>query len=139
MSIEEFKAEPISCELLYDVSMIPTFSIGNEVCSFSFTLDRVMDRKTWSKVLGMKKGEATEFIFPKKKKRHSMRIKRRLGKVKCEFCGKKIDTREKRIDGLPAGVGFKLEDGRVINICTECIMAPDIRERIANMKEGTDD
>ena len=83
-SFEYSGVELTKCDLGYDENMIPTFSIGNEVCSFSFTLDRVMDRKAWAKILGMKKGEATEFIFPKKKKRHSMRIKRRLGRVKCD-------------------------------------------------------
>lgn len=79
-NFKDFESEPISCELVYDGSMIPTFSIGNNICSFSYTLDRVEDRKAWAKIFEMKKGDATEFIFPKKKKRHSMRIKRRLEK-----------------------------------------------------------
>lgn len=122
-----------------DDKMIPTFSIGNEVCSFSFILDRVEDRKAWAKIFEMKKGDATEFIFPKKKKRHSMRIKRRARKVKCDFCGKKIDMREKRADGLPAGVGFELEDGRIINLCTDCVLAEDFRGRIKNLEGAADD
>lgn len=139
MSIDEFKNEPVSCELVYDGSMIPTFSLGNEVCSFSFTLDRVMDRKTWAKIFEMKKGDATEFIFPKKKKRHSMRINRRFGKVKCDICGKKIDMREKRTDGLPAGFGFELEDGSIVNVCTDCVLAEDFMGRIKNLEGAGDD
>lgn len=119
--------------------MIPTFSIGNEVCSFTFTLGRVEDRKAWAKIFGMKKGDATEFIFPKKKKRHSMREKRRARKMKCDICGKKIDMREKRIDGLPAGVGFELEDGRIINVCTDCVLAEDFRGRIKNLERAGND
>ena len=133
-SFEYSEAELTNARLDIDEKMIPTFSIGNEVCSFSFTLDRVEDRKAWAKIFEMKKGDATEFIFLKKKKRHSMRIKRRLGKVKCEFCGKRIDTREKRIDGLPAGVGLWLEDGRIVNVCTDCVLAMDFRGRIKDLE-----
>lgn len=138
-SFEYSGAGLTKCELGYDENMIPTFSLGNEVCSFSFTLDRVMDRKTWAKILGMKKGDATEFIFPKKKKRHSMRIKRRARKVKCDICGKRIDKKEKRTDGLPAGVGFELEDGRIINLCTDCVMTNTVKELIRFSKEAADD
>lgn len=41
--------------------------------------------------------------------------------MRCDICGKKI-YREKRLDGLPVAVGFELEDGRIINVCTECVM-----------------
>lgn len=59
--------------------------------------------------------------------------------MKCDICGKKIDMREKRTDGLPAGVGFELEDGRTINVCTDCIMAKDFRERIKNLEGAGND
>ena len=42
--------------------------------------------------------------------------------MKCDICGKKIYMKEKRLDGLPVAVGFELEDGRIINVCTECVM-----------------
>ena len=88
-SFEYSGAELTKCELGYDGNMIPTFSIGNEVCSFTFTLGRVEDRKAWAKIFGMKKGDATEFIFPKKKKRHSMREKRRARKSEVRYLWKK--------------------------------------------------
>ena len=59
--------------------------------------------------------------------------------MKCDICGKKIDMREIRIDGLPAGVGFKLEDGRTINVCTDCVLAEDFRGRIKNLEGAEDD
>lgn len=42
--------------------------------------------------------------------------------MKCDICGKRIYTSERRLDGLPVAVGFELEDGRIINVCTECVM-----------------
>ena len=59
--------------------------------------------------------------------------------MKCDFCGKKIDMREKRADGLPAGVGFELENGRIINLCTDCILAKDYMERIKVLEGAADD
>lgn len=43
--------------------------------------------------------------------------------VICDICGRIISEKEKRLDGLPAGVGFQLQSGQVINVCTECILA----------------
>ena len=42
--------------------------------------------------------------------------------MKCDICGKDIDMVKQRDDELPVAVGFELEDGRIINICTECVM-----------------
>lgn len=33
-----------------------------------------------------------------------------------------MDTKHKRPDGLPAGFGFRLQSGQVINICTDCFL-----------------
>lgn len=59
--------------------------------------------------------------------------------MKCDICGKKIDTREKRIDGLPAGVGFELEDRRIVNVCTDCILTKNFKERIKVLEGAADD
>ena len=59
--------------------------------------------------------------------------------MKCDICGKKIDMREKRTDGLPAGVGFELEDGSIVNVCTDCIMAEDFRGCIKNLEGAGND
>lgn len=40
---------------------------------------------------------------------------------KCNKCGKNIVT-ERRLDGLPNGVGLELEDGKTIYICTGCVL-----------------
>lgn len=41
--------------------------------------------------------------------------------IVCSDCGRVIDPQKKRKDGLPDGVGFVLENGKVVNVCTECI------------------
>lgn len=48
-----------------------------EKISFTFTLDRIKDRKAWTKIFMMPRYQATEFTFPKKKKRGTMRRMRR--------------------------------------------------------------
>jgi len=42
--------------------------------------------------------------------------------IKCDMCEKVVDTTIARADGLPAAVGFELEDGDRITACTECII-----------------
>lgn len=42
--------------------------------------------------------------------------------MKCDKCGNIISNKIQRADGLPNGVGFELEDGRLINLCSGCIM-----------------
>ena len=37
----------------------------------------------------------------------------------CSKCGKRIKFGN--TNGLPNGVGFELEDGRMVNLCQECI------------------
>lgn len=41
--------------------------------------------------------------------------------MKCNECGKEFYPGN-RIDGLPNGVGFQLEDGTIYNVCCECVM-----------------
>lgn len=48
-----------------------------EKISFTFTLDRIKVRKAWTKIFMMPRYRATEFTFPKKKKRGTMRRMRR--------------------------------------------------------------
>ena len=40
--------------------------------------------------------------------------------IKCDMCEKYFPI-GKRADGTPNGVGFHLEDGSVINVCSSCI------------------
>ena len=42
--------------------------------------------------------------------------------MKCDHCGKEFEAGN-RPDGLPNGVWFVLEDGSMVTVCTECIMA----------------
>lgn len=41
--------------------------------------------------------------------------------MKCRKCGKEFNAGN-REDGLPNGIGMLLRDGRMIDICTECVM-----------------
>jgi hypothetical protein len=41
--------------------------------------------------------------------------------VKCDNCGNVFISGNNK-DGLPNGVGFKLNDGRTINFCSKCII-----------------
>ena len=40
--------------------------------------------------------------------------------IKCETCGKEIVPGNDE-NGLPNGVGFELEDGSLLNVCSDCI------------------
>ena len=56
--------------------------------------------------------------------------------IRCNECDKPF-TIGNRPDGLPNGCGFELQDGRIINVCTECIIAlgrhdPKGREKLLN-------
>lgn len=39
--------------------------------------------------------------------------------MKCNHCNNEFEAGT--TDGLPNGVGFQLEDGKVINLCQKCI------------------
>ena len=41
--------------------------------------------------------------------------------IKCDMCGKMIDTDKARPDGTPAGATLCLSDGSKITTCSECI------------------
>lgn len=41
--------------------------------------------------------------------------------IKCNKCNS-VFISGNNADGLPNGVGFELEDGRLINLCHNCIM-----------------
>lgn len=49
------------------------------------------------------------------------KFKREHKIVTCDECGKEFSPRN-RPDGLPNGVGFLLEDGKILNICADCII-----------------
>ena len=42
--------------------------------------------------------------------------------INCDMCGKEIIPGNDE-NGLPNGVGFQFEDGKIINACSECICA----------------
>lgn len=42
-------------------------------------------------------------------------------KVRCCRCKKEIIPGN-RPDGIPNGVGFQLENGKILNFCAECII-----------------
>ena len=46
---------------------------------------------------------------------------KKMKKFKCSDCEQYIYP-GKRADGLPNGVGFRLSNGSIINVCTDCIM-----------------
>lgn len=41
--------------------------------------------------------------------------------IKCNCCGKEVDTEKKRQDGLPPMTGFITNDA-TYNICADCMM-----------------
>lgn len=43
-----------------------------------------------------------------------------MNEIICDECGKKI--KPGNTDGMPNGVGFQLENGKIINICQACII-----------------
>lgn len=53
--------------------------------------------------------------------------------IKCDKCNNNISDTIERADGLPNGVGFQLEDGRLINICADCI------NKLGKLQEAGDD
>jgi len=55
---------------------------------------------------------------------------RKVG-VKCNECGKRF-VAGNRADGIPNGVGFVLDDGTVVNVCSDCLI------KIGQEKEGKD-
>lgn len=52
---------------------------------------------------------------------------------KCEKCGSRPFSMTS--DGLPAMVGFELEDGTVINLCKHCLMDLGRAKESGNMEE----
>ncbi len=40
--------------------------------------------------------------------------------IKCDKCNNTF-VAGNRADGTPNGVGFQLQDGRILNICADCI------------------
>lgn len=56
----------------------PDIKLQSEPLSLKITLElRKKDKKTWAKIFQMPKYKVTEWAFPKKKKRGSIRRKRR--------------------------------------------------------------
>lgn len=43
-----------------------------------------------------------------------------MDKILCDECQKEI--KPGNTNGMPNGVGFKLEDGKIINICQSCLI-----------------
>ena len=40
----------------------------------------------------------------------------------CDFCGRIIDCKYKRADGLAAGFDCQLRGGKIVTVCTDCFM-----------------
>lgn len=40
----------------------------------------------------------------------------------CEYCGKELSEFTIRTDGLPSWLGFLTDDGRIVNVCTNCLI-----------------
>ena len=43
-----------------------------------------------------------------------------MSKIICDECGKEI--KPGNTNGMPNGVGFELEDGKIISICQSCLI-----------------
>lgn len=41
--------------------------------------------------------------------------------MKCDSCGKNFEAGN-RADGIPNGFGFVLENGKMVNVCADCII-----------------
>lgn len=41
--------------------------------------------------------------------------------IKCDKCGKYINVKSKRDDGLPTLIQLVGESGKIVSICTECV------------------
>ena len=54
--------------------------------------------------------------------------------IKCDKCKKDFSEVVDRSDGLPNGVGFELENGKVITLCADCIK--DLGSRDARGKDA---
>lgn len=52
--------------------------------------------------------------------------------IKCDKC-KNTFAAGNKADGTPNGVGFQLQDGRVINLCADCI------SKLGRLKETDDE
>lgn len=48
---------------------------------------------------------------------------------KCDKCKKDFSEVVDRADGLPNGVGFELQNGKVITLCADCIKELGSRDR----------
>lgn len=56
-------------------------------------------------------------------------------KLRCNFCGKEIIPGN-RPDGIPNGPGFQMHDGKIMNMCADCLI--NLGSLIAAMR-GDDD
>ena len=56
----------------------------------------------------------------------------------CFSCGKRFRVYKERQDHLPAGVCLELEDGRRIDICTNCILSDESYETLVERLNNED-
>lgn len=47
--------------------------------------------------------------------------KNKIEAIRCDKCGNMFISGNTK-DGLPNGLGFEMQDGRVITLCQKCIM-----------------
>ena len=57
--------------------------------------------------------------------------------LKCDKCKETIEYSYIRKDGLPNGISFELDDGKVITLCAEClkVLGRTSREEAAKFAE----
>ena len=55
-----------------------------------------------------------------------------MNKILCDECGKEI--KPGNTNGMPNGVGFQLQDGKIINMCQDCLIALGMKAN--EKKEG---
>lgn len=55
--------------------------------------------------------------------------------TKCDCCGKTFKDGY-RPDGIPNGLGFQLQDGRIFNMCAECLVDTEKRDAFIEKFKG---
>lgn len=56
----------------------------------------------------------------------------RIQSIKCDKCGA-VFISGQRPDGLPNGVGFKMQDGTVVSMCANCMI------KLGKLREAGDE
>ena len=54
--------------------------------------------------------------------------------VTCDWCGKRF-TPGNKSSGVPNGIGMQFHDGRIFNVCADCMMDEDTIKAITDKLE----